>query len=71
MAGLDGPTLIIHGRRDSFATSDEIASAATLFAGPVEIIEVEKADHGLKPERSGVGEITATAVELFFLKGQQ
>ncbi|MFZ2512552.1 MAG: alpha/beta fold hydrolase [Gordonia sp. (in: high G+C Gram-positive bacteria)] len=63
------PTLIIHGRSDSFATSAEIASAATLFTGPVEIIEIEKADHGLKPERSGVGEVTAAAVEDFFLKG--
>lgn len=61
------PTLIIHGRSDSFATSAEIASAAELFAGPVELIDVDKADHGLKPERSGVGEITAVAVDRFFL----
>lgn len=60
------PTLIIHGRSDAFATSDEITSAATLFAGPVEVVEVAKADHGLKPERSGVGELTAEAVVGFF-----
>ncbi|WP_440712526.1 alpha/beta hydrolase family protein [Gordonia sp. FQ] len=61
------PTLIVHGRSDAFATSGEIAAAAALFAGPVEIVEVEKADHGLKPERSGVGELTADAAERFFL----
>lgn len=64
------PTLIIHGRSDAFATSTEIAAAAELFAGPVEIVDIEKADHGLKPQRSGVGELTAAAVETFFLKGQ-
>lgn len=62
------PTLIVHGRSDAFATSGEIAAAAALFAGPVEIVEVEKADHGLKPERSGVGPVTAAAVERFFLR---
>lgn len=63
------PTLIVHGRSDSFATSDELAAAAALVAGPVEIVEVDKADHGLKPERSGVGELTAAAVDEFFLEG--
>ncbi|GAA4746513.1 alpha/beta fold hydrolase [Gordonia alkaliphila] len=63
---LTTPTLIIHGRSDAFATSDEIAAAATLFAGPVRVVEVDRADHGLKPERSGVGELTAVAVDEFF-----
>ncbi|UQE73818.1 alpha/beta hydrolase [Gordonia sp. PP30] len=61
------PTLLVHGHSDAFATSAEIAAAAALFAGPVEIVEVEKADHGLKPERSGVGRLTAAAAERFFL----
>ncbi|MFC0315985.1 alpha/beta family hydrolase [Gordonia phosphorivorans] len=60
------PTLIIHGRSDAFATSAEITAAAELFAGPVRIVEVERADHGLKPERSGVGDLTAEAVDEFF-----
>ncbi|GAA3956780.1 alpha/beta family hydrolase [Gordonia caeni] len=63
------PTLIVHGRSDSFATSDELSAAAALVAGRVEIVEVDKADHGLKPERSGVGELTAAAVDEFFLEG--
>ncbi|AVM01185.1 alpha/beta hydrolase [Gordonia iterans] len=61
------PTVIVHGRSDAFAASDELAAAATLFAGPVHIVEVDKADHGLKPERSGVGELTADAVEQYLL----
>ncbi|MCK0437968.1 alpha/beta fold hydrolase [Gordonia alkaliphila] len=64
------PTLIIHGRSDAFATSDEIAAAATLFAGPVRVVEVDRADHGLKPERSGVGELTAVAVDEFFPRSE-
>ncbi|MFT3661780.1 MAG: alpha/beta fold hydrolase [Gordonia sp. (in: high G+C Gram-positive bacteria)] len=56
------PTVIVHGRSDAFGTSAEIAAAAALFAGPVRVVEVDKADHGLKPERSGVGELTADAV---------
>ncbi|GAC57195.1 hypothetical protein GOHSU_16_01530 [Gordonia hirsuta DSM 44140 = NBRC 16056] len=63
------PTLIIHGRSDAFATVDEIAEAATLFAGPVEVIHIDRADHGLRPERSGVGALTAAAVDEFFLGG--
>lgn len=56
------PTLIVHGRSDAFGTSDEFANALTLFTAPVQILEVEKADHSLKPERSGVGESAGDAV---------
>lgn len=63
------PTVIVHGRSDAFATSDELAAAATLFAGPVHVVEVDKADHSLKPDRSGVGELTAAAVEQHLLNG--
>lgn len=61
------PTLIVHGSSDAFATAEEIAAAAELFSGPVQVVEVAKADHGLKPERSDVGELTADAAERFFL----
>ncbi len=70
LPGIGVPTLIVHGRSDAFATSDEIAAAATLFAGPVRVVEVDKADHGLKPERSGVDELTADAVVEFFLEAR-
>lgn len=68
LPGITVPTLIVHGRSDAFATSAEIAAAAGLFTGPVRVLEVDKADHGLKPERSGVGELTAGAVADFFLQ---
>ncbi|MFT3715620.1 MAG: alpha/beta fold hydrolase [Gordonia sp. (in: high G+C Gram-positive bacteria)] len=61
------PTVIIHGRSDAFATSDEMAAAARLFAGPVHVVEVDKADHSLKPGKSDVGELTAAAVEKYLL----
>ncbi|MBB4137092.1 hypothetical protein BKA16_003644 [Gordonia humi] len=56
------PTLIVHGRSDAFGTSDEFARVLPLFGGPVRLVEIDKADHGLKPERSGVGSATADAV---------
>ncbi|MFT4086224.1 MAG: alpha/beta fold hydrolase [Gordonia sp. (in: high G+C Gram-positive bacteria)] len=62
------PTVIVHGRSDAFATSAEMGAAAELFAGPVHVVEVDKADHGLKPERSGVGELTADAVGTHLLE---
>ncbi len=57
------PTLIIHGRSDAFGTSEEFADALALFGGPVRLVEIEKADHSLKPDRSGVGPTTADAVD--------
>lgn len=56
------PTLIVHGRSDAFGSSDEFAAALTLFTAPVRLVEIEKADHSLKPERSGVGETAGDAV---------
>ncbi|QRY61055.1 alpha/beta fold hydrolase [Gordonia sp. PDNC005] len=61
------PTLIVHGRTDAFGTSDEFADAITLFGGPVRLLEIEKADHSLKPDRSGVGPATAAAAEEWLL----
>ncbi|ALG85362.1 alpha/beta fold hydrolase [Gordonia phthalatica] len=64
---ITAPTLIVHGRSDAFGTSDEFADALTLFTAPVRLIDVEKADHSLKPDRSGVGELTADAVTEWLL----
>ena len=61
------PTLIVHGRSDAFGTSAEFDEAVGLFGGQVRLLEVDKADHSLKPERSGVGELTATAVDDWLL----
>lgn len=59
---LTAPTLIVHGRSDAFGASDEFVEALALFTAPVRLLEVEKADHSLKPDRSGVGESTADTV---------
>lgn len=61
------PTVIVHGRSDAFGTSGELAAAAALFAGPVHVVEVDKADHSLKPARSGVAGLTADAVDAYLL----
>ncbi|MBM7366488.1 alpha/beta hydrolase family protein [Gordonia hydrophobica] len=64
---ITAPTLIVHGRSDSFGTSAEFAEALSLFTAPVRLLEVEKADHSLKPDRSGVGESTGDAVTEWLL----
>ncbi|WP_132991726.1 alpha/beta family hydrolase [Gordonia zhaorongruii] len=61
------PTLIVHGRSDAFGSSAEFAEAITLFGGPVRLLEIDKADHSLKPARSGVGDATAGAVDDWLL----
>lgn len=61
------PTLIVHGRSDAFGTSQEFAEAMDLFGGPVRVLEVERADHSLKPDRSGVADLTADAVDAWLL----
>jgi uncharacterized protein len=41
------PTLIVHGTRDPFATSEEIQQAVTLIPGETRIIHAEGAGHDL------------------------
>ncbi|MCF8606483.1 alpha/beta fold hydrolase [Gordonia sp. HY442] len=60
---IEPPTLIVHGRSDAFGTSDEFAAILPTFGGQVRLIEIEKADHSLRPDRSGVGPTTADAVD--------
>ncbi|MCS3879782.1 putative alpha/beta-hydrolase family hydrolase [Gordonia amarae] len=60
------PTLIVHGTRDPFATSDELAEAVALFTAPVEVVEVA-APHDLKPDKTGVAALTADAADTFLL----
>ena len=64
---ITAPTLIVHGRSDAFGSSDEFADALALFTAPVRLLEIEKADHSLKPDRSGVGDLTADAVTEWLL----
>lgn len=55
------PTLFVHGRRDPFATPDELTAAAALIPAPARILEVAAA-HDLAPARSGAPELAADAV---------
>ncbi len=41
------PTVFTHGTADPFGTLDELRAAATLVAGPVEIVEITAARHDL------------------------
>ncbi|WP_347955872.1 alpha/beta hydrolase family protein [Gordonia aichiensis] len=68
---ITAPTLIVHGRSDAFGTSAEFAEVLTRWRGPVRLLEVAKADHSLRPDRSGVGELTADAVVEWLLPAAQ
>ncbi|BDH59009.1 alpha/beta fold hydrolase [Tsukamurella sp. PLM1] len=55
------PTVLVHGRRDPFATPEELADAAALIAGPTTVVEVAAA-HDLAPSKSGAPAKAADAV---------
>lgn len=55
------PTVLVHGRRDPFATPEELAEASALIAGPTTIVDVAAA-HDLAPSKSGAPAKAADAV---------
>lgn len=55
------PTVLVHGKRDPFASPEELAEAAELIAGPATIVEVAAA-HDLAPAKSGAPAKAADAV---------
>ncbi|ADG80026.1 KANL3/Tex30 alpha/beta hydrolase-like domain-containing protein OS=Tsukamurella paurometabola (strain ATCC 8368 / DSM / CCUG 35730 / CIP 100753 / JCM 10117/ KCTC 9821 / NBRC 16120 / NCIMB 702349 / NCTC 13040) OX=521096 GN=Tpau_3442 PE=4 SV=1 [Tsukamurella paurometabola] len=55
------PTVFVHGKRDPFATSHELADAAALVTGPTTVVEVSAA-HDLAPAKSGAPAKAADAV---------
>lgn len=55
------PTVFVHGKRDPFATPEELAAAAELVAGPTTIVEVSAA-HDLAPAKSGAPAKAADAL---------
>ncbi|GAA1481028.1 alpha/beta hydrolase [Gordonia sinesedis] len=61
------PTVIVHGSTDPFASSDELASAARLFAGDVHIVEISKTGHNLDPAKRPTAALTADAVEEYLI----
>ena len=59
------PTVIVHGSRDPFATTTELAGAIALFTAPARGVEVT-APHDLKPDKTGVSGLAAKAVDTLF-----
>lgn len=55
------PTVLVHGRRDPFASPEELAEAADLIAGPTTTVEVAAA-HDLAPAKSGAPVKAAEAI---------
>ncbi len=55
------PTVLVHGKRDPFASPEELAEAAELIAGPTSIVEVAAA-HDLAPAKSGAPAKAADAI---------
>lgn len=61
LPGIGVPTVLVHGKRDPFATPAELADAALLIAGPTTVVEVAAA-HDLAPAKSGAPAKAADAV---------
>ncbi|WP_040767365.1 alpha/beta fold hydrolase [Tsukamurella sp. 1534] len=61
LPGITVPTVLVHGRRDPFATPEELAEAAELIAGPTTTVEVAAA-HDLAPAKSGAPAKAADAL---------
>ena len=60
------PTVVVHGERDQFATTDEITEAMTLIDAPTRLVEVSGTGHDLRPERTGAASLAADAAEDLF-----
>ncbi|GAA4390272.1 alpha/beta hydrolase family protein [Tsukamurella soli] len=60
------PTVFVHGRRDPFASEEELAAAAALIPAPTRIVTVAAA-HDLAPAKSGAPRLAAEAVADFLL----
>ncbi len=56
------PTIVVHGHSDPFATSDELARAVALIPAPTTIVEIDRAGHDLKPDRTPAAVLAADAV---------
>nr|WP_174555410.1 alpha/beta fold hydrolase [Rhodococcus rhodnii] len=48
------PTVIVHGSKDTFATTPEIEDAAAMIPAPVTLVEIEGARHDLSPTKFAV-----------------
>lgn len=57
------PTVFVHGCKDTFATSEELAGAVRTIPAAVHVVTVEGAGHDLAPTRKPTAALTADAVE--------
>ena len=55
------PTVLVHGRSDPFATTEELAEATAMIDAPTTVVTVA-APHALNPTRTGVAQLAADAV---------
>ncbi|MDZ7916353.1 MAG: alpha/beta fold hydrolase [Rhodococcus sp. (in: high G+C Gram-positive bacteria)] len=65
---LNTPTVVVHGSKDEFATTEEIRAALALIPAPTRLVEFEGARHDLSVVKFPVVEqAVAAATELFTL----
>ncbi len=57
------PTVFVHGSKDTFATSEELAREVRTIPASVRVVTVEGAGHDLAPTRKPTATLTADAVE--------
>lgn len=65
LPGLRTPTVLVHGSKDPFATTDELRSAITLIPAPTRLVELDGARHDLSPAAFPVVDRTIAAVVAF------
>ncbi|MFW0874033.1 alpha/beta fold hydrolase [Rhodococcoides corynebacterioides] len=57
------PTVVVHGSKDPFATSEELVREMRRIPASVRVVTVEGAGHDLAPTRKPTATLTADAVE--------
>ncbi|MBY6368462.1 alpha/beta hydrolase family protein [Rhodococcoides corynebacterioides] len=57
------PTVVVHGSKDPFATSEELTREVRTIPASVRVVTVEGAGHDLAPNRKPTATLTADAVE--------
>jgi len=63
---LHTPALFVHGTRDAFASTEELAAALNLIPATTQILTVERAGHELVTART-LEDVTAAIIEAFWM----
>lgn len=56
------PTVVVHGATDPFATTAEIVDAVALIDAPTRLVEIDRAGHDLRPDRTRAAPRAVAAV---------